>query len=154
MLTLKSSPACTSSGDDEANVEWFNQMLFEDEYTINVSQSATSFMVQLNCPQPISPALPPSLGVNLSPFDTITSTSCNSGTPLSINIQGAMSGLYPYCSYQNSVVTCDFEVQAVNTETRLTYSETMMSIQFISLPSQIVPQLLPATVPLGLNCAP
>ena len=132
---------CTNSQEDEANIEYFNQVLFEDEWLVNVVDTGTTFQLAMDCPQPISPELPASLSVTLAFKASGGSTPCDA-TPLVV--PKASMDTNPNCNQ----AVCTFTITASNSVTGTVYSTTLVQIALTGGTIQFIPELEPATLPI------
>ncbi len=137
---------CTNSPDDETNVEYFNEMSFEEMYElIIVKDPSGSFGLQISCPQREAPGIPPSsFDVVVQTADQASSSSCNEPTTIVLTPdQGT-------CDDRG---VCTLIVLARNSVTSTVYSQTLLQVSL--QPSQdrwvLLPELEPATMPICNN---
>jgi hypothetical protein len=125
-------------------VEYFNQISFSQLISISVTDLGTSFSLGLSCPQSQGPDFPPpGYDLVLATWDRSQSVTCNSGT-IAIT-KAALPGLQ-YC--QSGGSTCLFSVTLSNSQTNTIFSTTEIQVDLNPGNDTIIPQLLPATVPV------
>lgn len=136
--------------DDQTNVEYFNMMNFDGEFTLQVERvaSANEYQIWLDCPERESPSIPPStFDVQLSIADGSSPVSCYASDRLTIAASDL--GTTPFCSRGGA---CTVEVVALNSEKDGIYSTTKLTVQ-VGSDESIVPELVPATLPICPNAA-
>ncbi len=143
-----SSPV--SSGptvDDESIVEYFNEILFNEEIYVDVQDLGTQYQLVLSCPEPPSPTIPsPNFLLTMYTADSppSSSTTCN-GAP--ILLQKAVLPQSGFCTSSGS--NCNFNIVLSNRSTGTIYSQTLVAITLTpGINTTIIPNLEPATLPL------
>lgn len=144
-MTASAQGACRNLPDDEIIVEYFNEISFNEEVNITVSDQGTSFQFLLSCPPAESSDLPPSdFRLRLNTSDGSQYSECGSTAAISVDKAKLTANQVGFCSRTGS---CQFTVVLDNRSSRTVYSETVLDItprngQTIASP----PQLIPATV--------
>jgi hypothetical protein len=149
-LEQTSTSGCERSASDELNVEYFNQLNFENLITINVQASATSYNLTLECPTPL-PGVASDLRVVMATPDSAQMTDCSTGadvtTPIVIPASGPQNK-----NWCPRALTCEVTIFAESRSTGTIYSTTLVAIK---LPSptpnahmNYSPQLYAATLPI------
>lgn len=142
---------CVASPDDEANIEYFNLVNFDDGYVISVTQTGTAFSVSLQCPEPESTTIPrSSYRIALSLAGQPTGVGCPGGIydPADYIVlanDDLARNAYPDCRTLGTRVFCSFAVVAWNLETGTVYSVT--DVQILMESTFLIPELRPATMP-------
>jgi hypothetical protein len=137
---------CTNSQDDLTNIEYFNEILFSEEITLQVTDLGTSFSIVITCPEPLSPTLPPpDFDLSLITSDNDASTTCSSEQqPIIINKAQLVANQVAYCEGD----VCNFIAIFSNSSTLTVYSQTILQVVLTSGNQNIIPNLEPATLPI------
>ena len=136
--------ACPNSPDDEAIIEYFNQIEFSMDIYIIITDQGTSFSLQLSCPPQQTPNFPPAnFGLLLSAAGAAAGIGCNTGE---IFLDKAQMPSYASC--QSDGRACSFDMLAYNKATQAVYSDTMLMITFTNGNNTYIPNLNPATLPI------
>lgn len=143
------------SQDDDMLVEYFNQIEFSGLIQIGINQmpydQANPFALTISCPEAVSLSVPgPDFRLTLETTDGIQSTTCASGQPIYLNSTQMANHQLATCT---SSTTCNLWVIFDNRSTGTVYSQTTLPIVFEpghwdSGGPTIIPQLMPATIPL------
>ena len=151
MVTLPNQAlagACANSPDDMANVEYFNQIEFNQLIVIAIADQGSSFALSLQCPPPISADFPPAdFGMALALEGQASGVACN-GSPITLDKATLQAGKYAGCSLRETVPVCMFDVLVFNTLTQAVYSDTLLEIELLPGGQTFIPNLNPATMPL------
>ncbi len=136
------SPSCLTSQDDEAIVEYFNEVNFSDQISVLIDPVvavAGSFDVTLSCPERLSPEYPPSdYELTMELVNSSTSTTCDSARPMRVTPASAPAA----CNSAG----CEFEFIVSNSTTMKVFSTTVTRIRMAS--GEVAPELSPATLPI------
>jgi len=138
---------CTPSPDDETIVEYFNEVNFNDGFSIDVVEQGASFALTLSCPQPESAIFPPaSFAFGLWSADQQVATMCGQDVPIVIPQSALESGGPSFCSGY----LCDFVAIVYNSATGSIYGTTniQLNLQQSAAAGVVIPNLEPATVPI------
>ncbi len=136
--------ACPNSPDDEAIIEYFNQVQFSLGFYVLITDQGTSFSLQLNCPPQQGPHFPPAnFGMFMSAAGAPAGIGCNTGEIVLDKAQ-----MPSYASCQNNGQTCTFDFLVYNEKTQAVYSDTIGMITFGPGNNAYLPNLNPATLPI------
>ena len=143
------------SQDDIMLVEYFNQIEFSGLIQIGINQmpydQSNPFALTISCPEAVSLSVPgPDFRLTLETTDGIQSTTCASGQPIYLKSTQMANHQLATCT---SSTTCNLWVIFDNRSTGTVYSQTTLPIVFEpghwdSGGPTIIPQLMPATIPL------
>lgn len=134
---------CSNSPTDEAIVEYFNQITFNDEVYVIVQDTGTAFQLTLSCPPPPTPEIPPSnMEIELATADGSASTTCTTGP---ITIPAANFAEQPDC---HGGAECTFVVTVLDKVDGTVFSTTEFQLPLTEGDNTIIPDLNPATVPI------
>ena len=141
-----SSGSCSNSSADEMLIEYFNQINFQQDIQILITQTATAYNIQITCPMEPSASIPgPAFDLTLTSIDGSMSTNCNGNQPISVN--KSQLGSYNFCT----VNSCKFTVVDSNASTGTVYSTTVIQIMLTPGNQTLLPSLNPATLPVCNN---
>ena len=144
---------CPGSPDDEVNIEFFNMMMFNEEFTVGWTQlyATGQVAVRINCPERGGASIPAaSFDLRISRPDGSDSVSCYEDRTIVLDRQGLaeLSSCATTRPCANCVVeTCQFLVTALNTVTGAEYSVTTVGLELSESGTTVVPDLQPATSP-------
>ncbi|GEM_PF-5208067 len=143
------------SQDDNMLVEYFNEIEFSGLIQIGINQmpydQSNPFALTISCPEAVSLSVPgPDFRLTLETTDGMQSTTCASGQPIYLNSTQMADHQLVTCT---SSTTCNLWVIFDNRSTGTVYSQTTVPIVFEpghwnSGGPVIIPQLMPATIPL------
>lgn len=140
---------CTNSPDDEVNVEYFNEVNFNELFMFLLNETTDDTIgLQMSCPEPLSPEFPPaSLEVLVQTTDQKASSSCRDQSPILLE---------PGKGTCDDRGTCNLVVLARNNVTSVVYSQTFVQISLAQVvagqfESTLIPSLEPATLPICNN---
>lgn len=135
---------CPNSPDDEAIIEYFNEVNFSEDFYISIIDNGTSFSLTLACPPQQTPYFPPvNFGMVLALGGVPAGVGCNGGAIVLDKV--AMNG---YDACQDLGRVCTFDILAYNESTQAVYSDTIVMISFANGNTTYIPNLNPATIPL------
>jgi len=128
-------------------VEYFNEVNFMDDFSIDVLEQGASFALTLSCPQPESANFPPaSFAFGLWSADQQVATMCGQDVPIVIPQSALESGGLSFCSGY----LCDFVAIVYNSATGTIYGATniQLNLQQSAAAGVVIPNLEPATLPI------
>ena len=135
---------CPNSPDDEAIIEYFNEVNFSEDFYISIIDNGTSFSLTLACPPQQTPYFPPAnFGMVIALAGAPAGVGCNGGAIVLDKV--AMNG---YDACQDLGRTCTFDILAYNEATQAVYSDTIVMITFTNGNTTYIPNLNPATIPI------
>ncbi len=138
-----------NSPEDEDIIEYFNEIEFSDEITINVADLGTYFALTISCPPPESPSIPgPDFDLTMYNSDDSASTTCNNQIPLIFYKTQLVAKQYGSCP-DGSI--CSFLIVLSNASTDTIYCQTIFQLIMTSGNQTIIPDLEPATLPIVNN---
>ena len=145
LTSTSGSSSCQNSADDEMLIEYFNQIEFNVEIFVQITDLGTAFQLQLNCPPPVSSTIPPSaFDLTMMASDGSTSTSC-AANAAPIVIQKQTLQQQAFCSQPSK---CEFMFIYSNSQTQTVYSETEVLMMLTPGNNTFFPNLEPATLPI------
>lgn len=146
VLFIDDSSTGSNSQDDESIIEYFNEMLFSDEFTIETTDVGNAFDLLLTCPPPLSPTIPsPDFDLTMWTANQDQSTTCSGDQQIVILKSDLSDNQNPNC--HDSV--CNFVVTLTNRTTMAVYCSTVIQVTMTSGDdSSIIPDLEPATLPI------
>lgn len=134
---------CPNSPEDEAIIEYFNEIEFSEDVYVIIVDTGTTFQLSLSCPPQQSPYFPPpNFEIQMATSDKSSSITCNTGQ---FTIQKPTLAQQTFCSGND---TCTFEVTVLNEATSAVYSTTEIQLELTNGNNTYIPNLNPATLPL------
>lgn len=147
-LFIDDTPICVNSPDDEAIVEYVNQVDFETGFGVQsgTDPNTGKYAVVPTCPERESSTIPPSdMDVRITLPEGSTYGSCYTGAKLEIAPDDLAA--LPSCSADGQ---CTFTISVLHLYTYQVYTETTVSVR-ITTESTVPVDLNPATLPLCPN---
>jgi hypothetical protein len=137
--------ACPNSPDDEVIVEYFNEIEYNEDFYVVITDQGASFAVALSCPPQQSPFFPPSdFSLSMTLEGAPTGVDCN-GASITLDKATLTSGGYAGCQAGR---VCGFTFLVTNRTSQAVYSDTLVLITFTDGSTTYIPNLNPATIPI------
>lgn len=134
---------CPPSPTDEMIVEYYNEMVFNDAFSITVEDTGAELQLSFGCPAPVSSTIPPPvMEIQFSTPDDAMTVTCNTGA---ITLPRATLTQQTFCDDNN---VCAFDVTALDTSDGDVFSTSQLHLTLTGGNATIVPDLEPATLPL------
>lgn len=147
------SSSCYTSPDDEAIVDYFNIIKFQNKISVKVHDTGTQFNVTIKCPTPAPQlGIPTSMSVDLFTHDQTASTSCADQTPIVLTKSTLSSNAS--CMTRSGSTICEFAVVLYHDVTYSIYSNTLIQISMKSGDQTLTPVLNLASVPVCTKTVP
>lgn len=147
-LFIDDVSSCVNSNDDEIIVEYFNELVFENNLAIKIGMTPAGdkHSVTMSCPErETSTFPPPDMDIRISTLDGTQRSSCYDGGEIQI-----LPADIPTLSYCAADGQCEFVVSVVNKVTQTVYSATRLLIP-LDDPGVEYPDLTMATIPICPN---
>lgn len=148
--TITATPgaaSCANSNQDFILVEYFNEIEFSSDISVQVTDTGSAYSLQITCPPPPSSSFPgPAFDVILATTSNSAQTSCATQTPLVIAKSAPPSSCNNVTSWQ-----CEFIISDINSVTKTVYSQTVYQITLTSAPEDLIPTLQPASLPICVD---
>ena len=134
---------CPTSPTDEQIVEYFNELVFNEELYVPVHDTGPAFQLSLSCPPKETPEFPPpNMEIRLAAVGGSSTVTCNTGA---ITIPKATMTQQPSCAGSNN---CLFEVTLLDENDGDVFSTTEVRIALVEGGNTVIPDLNPAVMPI------
>ena len=145
LTSTSGSPSCEFPQENAQNVEYFNEIQFQSEIQVVVTDTGSAFQLQITCPTPISSTMPnPSFEVAMMTSSGSATTSCaTNAAPIVIEKQTLQQ--QAFCKQAS---TCEFIIDGMDSQTQDIYSSTIVQIAMTPGDQTYIPNLDPATLPI------